>query len=204
MDLKSTYNKIAEDWVKDHQVDTWPHEGIDKFICLLKSGDLVLDLGCGGGTYSKYLLDKGLKVTGIDFSEKMIEIAKRNAPAGKFLVMDIRDLKKLPQTFEGIFAQASLLHISKKEIENVLKRLNEKLKPEGYFYIAVKEIGSGGKEKEIIVDEKYGYRYQRFFSFFTLDEIKNYLKDLKMEIVYENVFPFEKINWIQVIGRKPK
>ena len=45
MDLKSTYNKIAENWDKDHKKDTWWISGTDKFISLLKPGSLVcLDL----------------------------------------------------------------------------------------------------------------------------------------------------------------
>ncbi len=77
MDLKDTYNKIAEDWHKDHTQDDWWVDGTLKFISLVGVGKEVLDVGCGAGTKSKFLKENGLSVTGIDFSEKMIEIAKR-------------------------------------------------------------------------------------------------------------------------------
>ena len=78
--LKSTYNHIAEDWHKDHKEDTWWVEGTDKFVSFLKYNSLVLDVGCGAGVKSNYLINKGLKIVGLDFSEKMIEIAKREVP----------------------------------------------------------------------------------------------------------------------------
>lgn len=75
MNLKETYNKIADDWFKDHKVDDWWVEGTDQFISLLKPGASVLDVGCGAGLKSKYLSEKGLQVVGIDFSDKFIERA---------------------------------------------------------------------------------------------------------------------------------
>jgi len=89
MNLKETYDKIAEDWHSDHKKDDWWIEETDKFISYLSKGDLVLDVGCAGGIKSKYLMQKGLNVVGIDFSEKMIEIAKREFPNGEFLVKDL-------------------------------------------------------------------------------------------------------------------
>src|SRR3989344_2389545 len=139
----------------------------------LKPNSLVLDAGCGAGTKSKYLIDRGLKVVGIDFSDKLIEIAKREAPSGNFFVMDINEADKLKENFDGIFAQAVLLHIQKKDAEKTLNKLLGVLKPGGYLYIAVKEKKFGGADEEIKTENDYGYPYERFFSYFTLDEIKN-------------------------------
>ncbi|OGZ70771.1 MAG: hypothetical protein A3F47_00030 [Candidatus Staskawiczbacteria bacterium RIFCSPHIGHO2_12_FULL_38_11] len=206
MSLKETYNKIAESWHQDHQSDDWWVEGTNTFISFLKKGELVLDVGCGAGTKSKYLLKNGLQVIGIDFSEKMIEIARKEIPQGKFFVMDINDVDKLRENFDGIFMQAVLLHVPKKEVESVLKKAVVKLKVGGYLYIAVKEKISGGVDEEIKKDDDYGYEYERFFSYFSLDEFKNYFKNVGLEMVYENVMsPSEtlrKSNWMQVIGKK--
>lgn len=202
MDLKATYNRIAEDWFKDHHEDTWWIEGTDKFVSLLKPGSLVLDVGCGTGVKSQYLLDKGLKVIGIDFSEKMIEIAKREVPGATFHVADIKDLSGLQETFDGVLAQATLLHIPKAEAGDVVKGLRDKLNNGGYLYIAVKEKRENGKEEEILKEDDYGYEYERFFSYFTLPEIKKYISDAGMEVCYENVSLSGHTNWIQVICRK--
>src|SRR3989338_6066638 len=139
MNLRETYNRIAEEWHKDHQQEDWWVEGTDKFISLLKPGDSVLDVGCGGGTKYAYLVKKGLRVVGIDFSEKMIEIAKREVPEGTFLVLDLGDVDKLDYLFDGIFMQAALLHVPKKEVIGKLEKLTKKLKVGGYLYVGVKE-----------------------------------------------------------------
>lgn len=204
MDLKSTYNQIAEDFHKDHLKDDWWIRGADRFASLFRAGDLILDAGCGGGTQSKYLVNKGLKVIGVDFSEKMIKIAKQEVPGGEFFVMDIREVDKLEREFDGIFAQAILLHIPEKEIKRILQILLNKLKPKGYLFIAVKEIREGQKEEEMKVENDYGYQYKRFFTYFTTDKIKKHLNDLEMEICWENITPSQSGNtrWLQVIGQK--
>jgi len=202
VDLKATYNRIAEDWFKDHHGDTWWIEGTNKFVSFLKPGALVLDVGCGAGVKSKYLLDKGLKVVGVDFSEKMVEIAKREVPGVTFRVADIKDLSVLKENFDGILAQAVLLHIPKSEAGDVVKGLRDKLVDGGYLYIAVKQKREGGKEEEILKEDDYGYEYERFFSYFTPPEIQKYIADAGMEICYENVALSGHTNWIQAICRK--
>lgn len=202
MNLKDTYDKIAEDWHQDHRKDDWWIEGTNKFISFLKKGDLVLDVGCGGGTKSKYLIQKGLNVIGIDFSGKMIEIAKREVPNGTFIVKDLADVETLDYTFDGIFAQAVLLHIPKSKAKEAIQRMVDKLKKRGYLYIAVKARKPGGAEEEMCVEEDYGYRYERFFSFFSLEEIKQHMEESGFNIIYETSTHSSRTNWIQVIAQK--
>lgn len=202
MDLKSTYNRIAQDWHKDHQDDNWWVETTDKFVQFLKPDGLVLDVGCGAGVKSKYLINKGLKVIGIDFSKEMINIAKREVPDGKFLVMDMRDVRELKEKFDAIFMQAVLLHVPKKEVRKTLEVLQDILIPHGYFYIAVKEKKPHQPEEEIRVENDYGYKYKRFFSYFNLDEIKNYISDLNLKVCYESVTSSGNSRWIQLICQK--
>ena len=44
MNLKDTYNKIAEDYYEDHKKETWAKEDAKKFGKMFKKGDLILDL----------------------------------------------------------------------------------------------------------------------------------------------------------------
>lgn len=205
MDLRNTYNKIAEDYFKEQKANIeWLnsiYQYHDKFISFLKPGASILDVGCGPGFHSKYLMQKGFNVIGIDFSEKMIEIAKRETPEGDFRIMDVRDLLDLHQKFDGILAHAILLHFPKKEAMDILKNLKNKLKSGGYLSIAVKEIRPDREEEQIVKENDYNCEYQRFFSYYTLDEIKNYLKDLGMEICYENIISKGRNRWIRVIGK---
>ena len=201
MDLKATYNKIAEDWFKDHHDDTWWQEGTEKFLAELPKGASILDVGCGAGVKSRYLIDKGFNVTGIDFSEKMIEIARRESPGIPFEVVDVYEIEKYPKTFDGVFAQAVLLHVPKNRIREVLEKLKDKINPNGLLYIAVKGMRDDGVEEAIKREDDYGYEYERFFSFFNIPELENYLKELDMEIVWKTNTISGRADWLQIVGR---
>ncbi len=201
MDLKSTYNKIADDWFRDHNEDTWWREGTDKFTSILPKGATVLDVGCGAGIKSKYLSDNGLKVTGMDFSEKMIEIAKREVSGVDFIVYDIYEMDSYDNKFDAVFAQAVLLHVPKEKIIEVLEKFKNKLKPGGILYLAVKEVKSGGTDNEILKENDYGYEYERFFSYFTLPEIKECINKLSLKLLWENITNSGRTNWIQIIAK---
>lgn len=200
--LKDTYNKIAADWHADHAADTWWLSGTEKFASMLTPGALVLDAGCGDGVKSRYLVDHGMRVYGIDIAENFLAIARREVPEGEFETLALEDAGKLTQEFDAIFAQASLLHVAKKDILKTLTALSDKLRRGGLFYVAVKEMREGKPEEEIKVDNDYGYTYERFFSYYTIPELEGYFKKLGLEVVHKQVEKTGKTNWIQMIARK--
>lgn len=203
-DLKITYDDIAEEWSKS-KPDEWMRNGIDKFLSYLKPGSSVLDVGCGSGDKSRYIQSKGMNVTGIDFSTKMIEIAKREVPNAHFEVLDINDLDKYNQKFDAIFARAVLLHFPKTQLSQVLKMLVDHLNNEhGYMYIAVKMQKESEEGEEIVKEFDYGQNIERFFSYFTLEELKKYVADLNLQLCFEDVVQVKSgtRKWIQLIVRK--
>lgn len=203
MNLKETYNKIAPDWHKEHQEnDTWWVDGTKKFVSFLKQGDLVLDVGCGGGVKSKFLYDRGLEVVGIDFSEKLIEIARKENQGIEFIVMDMYDTGKLPYVFDGVFAQASLLHIPKKDLHLIIRTITSHVKNDGVIYIAVKGILPGGPSEEIKKENNYGYPYERFFSYYSMDELVDALEVEGLQVVYQDTKKTGRSEWLQIIGKK--
>ncbi|HEV8601031.1 MAG TPA: class I SAM-dependent methyltransferase [Patescibacteria group bacterium] len=201
MDLKATYNKIARDWFNDHKESDWWSESALKFLNYLSKGDKILDVGCGGGLKSKYLGKLGFKVVGIDFSEEMIKIAKEHYPEGEFYVKDIKKPIDLG-SFDAIFAQAVLLHIPKNEVIKVLENLMNILKPAGYLFLSVKEQRPGNQDERIEIENDYGYDYQRFFSYFTKDDVRKYFSDLHIKILHEDIVINGDTKWIVVIGQK--
>jgi SAM-dependent methyltransferase len=202
MNLKETYNKIAADWYKDHKSDDWWVEGTEAFSRLLPPGGDVLDVGCGAGVKSKYLTAKGFKVVGLDFSEKLIEIAKKTVPGANFTVMDLNNVDDLGKKFDAVFAQAVLLHFKKTEVTSTLDKIVSILKGGGYLYIAVKSKVPGMEDESVLKENDYGYEYERFFSYYSMDELKGYIRNMDMEVVYENSKLFGKTTWLQIIGKK--
>ena len=95
-----------------------------------------------------------------------------------------------------------MLHISKKNVKKVIHKLIEFLNPNGYFYIAVKKLRDGSKEEQVVKENDYGYEYERFFSFYTPEELKKYLEDFKLNIVYSDVTSIGNTEGVQVIAQK--
>jgi SAM-dependent methyltransferase len=197
--LRDTYDRIAEDWAKDHQGDTRWLECTARFASLLPQHARVLDAGCGSGLKAKFFEDRGVRVLGIDFSEKFLQIARRTAPASDFRLLDLRDIRTLSEEFDGVFAQASLLHIPKTEIFSVIEGMVSRLVPRGLLYIAVKTRLPGSPEEEMVTENDYGYDYERFFSYYTMEEMRSYVDRLGLSLVDAEVSQY----WIQIIARKP-
>lgn len=202
MDLKETYNRIAKDWDREHRGDDWWIDGTNDFIALVGAGASVLDVGCGNGIKMKYLADHGLKTTGMDFSEKMIELAKRRVPEAACIVHDILDPDTLDGSYDGVYLSAVLLHLPKKEIVRVLRGLARHIDDGGYVYIAVKERRENEPEEEIKVENNLGYEYERFFSYFTVEEMTKYLMLAGLHLTSARLTTSGRRNWIQMIGRK--
>ena len=197
--LRATYDRIAEDWAKDHAGDTWWRECSAKFASLLPQAARVLDAGCGSGQKARFFQDRGFHVLGIDFSEKLLEIARQTAPASDFRLLDLRDIRTLSEEFEGVFAQASLLHIPKTETSSVIEGMVSRLVPRGLLYIAVKARRPGNPEEEIVTESDYGYDYERFFSYYTADEMRAHVGRLGLSIVHSE----GSQDWLQIIARRP-
>lgn len=132
----------------------------------------------------------------------MIEIAKRESPEIPFEVVDVYEVDKYAKTFDGVFAQAVLLHVPKDKIREVLAKLKDVINPNGLLYIAVKGMRDDGIEEVVKKEDDYGYEYERFFSFFNLSELEDYLKELNMEVVWKTNTTSGRADWLQIVGRK--
>lgn len=202
MNLKDTYDKIALNWQTDHVGDDWSVGGTSKFESFLKPNSTILDVGYGSGLSSKRFSDNGFDVMGIDFSWKMIESANKFAVDAKFKVLDVRDVGEIKENFDGIYARAVLLHFSKNEIPKIIQLLCQKLNDGGYIYIAVKEIKEDQPDEQIVEENDYGFNYERFFSYFTMNELEKFMTDCGLSIVFKLKTNVGDTNWIQIIGKK--
>lgn len=201
-ELKKTYDRIAEDWNQDHLNDTWWKAHIDDLITQLPLGGTVLDVGCGAGHKSLYFSERGFKVKGIDFSEKMIEIAKRQVLSADFEVRDMYDLDAISETFDCVFVCASLLHIPKKDVPGILRACRQRLAENGILFIAVKEQWEGQSDERVETEDDYGYQYRRFFSYFTLPQLERLLSDADMKVVQSDITTAGNTRWIRVFAKK--
>ncbi len=99
----------------------------------------ILDAGCGVGRDSKYFLKEGYKVTAFDASMEMAKLASTETGLTvKNLYFHEMDFD---QKFDGVWAQASLLHVPYNETRMIYQKIHRALKPGGVFYASYKYGG---------------------------------------------------------------
>jgi trans-aconitate methyltransferase len=108
---------------------------LDLFSSLVVREGCVLDAGCGPGWVTAYLRDRGLNISGIDLSPRLIEIARTNHPEISFEVGSITELPVSNRSLAGITCWWVLHHVPDTSLSTVLAQFFEKLKPGGYLLV---------------------------------------------------------------------
>ena len=109
-----------------------------------KSGERILDLGCGTGTLTAEIAACGAHVVGVDRSAEMIDEARKKFPAIEFEVCDARALPFFAE-FDAVFSNAALHWIP--EAERVVESVSHSLKAGGRF---VAEFGGKGNVRNVV------------------------------------------------------
>jgi SAM-dependent methyltransferase len=129
------YDAHAEKYVRDTLgVDMAPL--YEPFLTLVQVGGHILDVGCGSGRDALAFQRRGFRVTAIDASSEIARLAsERTGQAVE--VLRAQDLT-YDNSFDGIWACASLLHVPSGEMDNVFARLTRALRPGGICYMSFK------------------------------------------------------------------
>lgn len=125
---------------------------LDTFLDLLPPGAAILELGCGGGQDSQAMLARGFDVTPTDGSPEMArqaeDLLKRPVAVLPFDQLDASGL------YDGVWANACLLHVPRANLAAVLSRIHKALKPGGMFYASFKAGSAEGRDR---FDRYYNY-----------------------------------------------
>lgn len=179
-----TYNKTAKEYILKVQKYA-PVPEREKFITLVKPGGKILDAGCGSGRDANYFASKGFVVTGIDLSETLLAYATETAhPNTRFLKMDLRNIA-LNSSFDGIWACASLLHLTREEGLPVLRNFQHMLTPGGTLFLLLKE-GTGDQ----LVTSGTIEGDTRYFTYYTREEVRTSLEEAGFKV-------FDQLVWDQ-------
>ncbi|MEG0873282.1 MAG: class I SAM-dependent methyltransferase [Clostridia bacterium] len=169
---------IANDrWNKMHQsyerekikYDDWL-ELFDKAI--VHCDTPIIDLGCGSGNDTKYLLEKGKKVIPCDYSEKAVENVRKNFPeVQRAECFDMTKGLPFPENFTDIIiSDLSLHYFTEETTHRVLEDIHRVLKPNGLLIFRVNSVndvnhGAGeGMEIEPNFYQTEDGRTKRFFN----------------------------------------
>ncbi|UCE22872.1 MAG: class I SAM-dependent methyltransferase [Candidatus Aminicenantes bacterium] len=108
-----------------------------------KTGEKILDIGCGAGHFLYYLEKKGYTdFLGIDISPQQIDFCRENVSKSVEQADAFEFLKEKKNTYEAIVANDLLEHIPKEEIVKFLKLVNAALKDKGVFLMRTPNMGN--------------------------------------------------------------
>lgn len=157
------YNQNAQNFTQG-TIDVNFEEIQERFLTLLTPGGKILDFGCGSGRDTKYFLGKGFIPEAVDGSEELCKIASQNT--GIIVKHMLFSELDAIAAYDGIWACASILHLSKDQLKDVFFRMSRAIKENGYIYTSFKY---GTFE---------GYRKGRFFTDFTEESFKKFVREI--------------------------
>lgn len=189
------YDSRAEDFwqgTRDHDVS-------QNRAALLKhiKGSLpftILDFGCGPGRDLKAFSGQGHVAVGLEGSARFAAMAREYSGC-EVLEQDFLALDLPPARFDGVFANASLFHVPRRELPRVLRELHATLKPGGVLFSSNPR---GGNEE--------GWNRGRYGAYHDLEAWRGYLAAAgfdELEHYYRPPnLPLEQQPWLASVWRR--
>ncbi len=135
--MKGVYERNAAAFDAERDKSGFENAWLERFAALLPEGGAVLDAGCGTGEpISKYFLDRGYALTGVDYAQPMIDIAAARFPAATWITADMAELD-LEVGFDGVLSWNGFYHLSPSQQRVALQRFAAHLKPGGPLMLTV-------------------------------------------------------------------
>lgn len=136
-----------------------------RFLDKLPQQAYILDFGCGSGRDTKYFLQEGCRVEAVDGSWEMCRLA------GAYTGMEVKHMlfQELEETerYDGIWACASILHLPKGSLREVMKKMEKALRTKGIIYTSFKYGNFQGE------------RNGRFFTDMTEESFADFLMEIE-------------------------
>ena len=187
------YNLNAKKFI-ENTLNADMHITQDRFLRLLAENRFILDFGCGSGRDTKYFLEKGYRVEATDGSSELCKLASAftGIEVKEMLFQDLDASGK----YEGIWACSSILHLPKKELLPVIRKMCDALKDNGVIYTSFK------------YGDFEGERNGRYFTDFTEDTFCEFMKKIPELMIEEEWLTSDvrpgrgEEKWLNLILRK--
>lgn len=182
---------------------TWDHDvsqNRDALVAAMpKNPGKILDLGCGPGRDLVAFKGQGHAAIGLDATPAFVEMA-RQASGCEVWQQSFLSLDLPPETFDGIFANASLLHVPRDQMVRVLRDLWRSLVVEGALMMSM-----GRGDWEGYTARETGYHYVVAWEYETLAPC---VEQAGFEIVDHYYrppgLPLQQQSWVVIVARKSR
>ncbi|WP_105381245.1 class I SAM-dependent methyltransferase [Neorhizobium alkalisoli] len=167
---------------------------LDLFLAKLRAGADILELGCGNGRDSAEMIKRGFHATPTDGTPEMAEEAAKRLGV-PVSVLRFEDIDAV-EAFDGIWANACLLHVPRAKLGGILERIRLALRPGGLFYASFK---AGEAEGHDSLGRFYNYPSKGW-----LKELYESLSWTSIEIAEEHGTAYDKrpTDWLHVLAAR--
>jgi SAM-dependent methyltransferase len=183
--VKAGYNRMADDYLAARTRSPEQTRLLDDLAGRLPENASILDAGCGAGVPVTEILRARFDVTGVDFSEAQIELARKKVPNARFICKDMTRLDFPDGTFDAICSFYAIIHVPREEHWPLFVNFHRMLKPGGHALLCL------GAENLIddIEDDFFGERM--YWSHFDADTYHQMLKETGFLILWSKIMADE-------------
>jgi SAM-dependent methyltransferase len=118
---------------------------LDQFLSHVVPGGAILELGCGAGQDSEYMLAGGFDVTPTDGTPEIAHAAAQRL--GRPVDVLLFEAIEAVEIYDGVWANACLLHVPRTELSAIIARIHRALKPGGVFHASFKAGEAEGRDQ---------------------------------------------------------
>lgn len=141
-----------------------------------ENGKKILDLACGTGTMTKFFVDKGYSVIGIDLSSDMLTVAKEKCPDTQFIKADMKHFSLTDNVDCCLCSLDAINHLTDiEDVDQCFKCVSEALNLGGIFIF---DVNTPYKHNSVLADNTFVFDEEDYF----LAWDNNYIGDNTVEI----------------------
>ncbi len=179
--VEEGYDRIASQYNASRDPVDNENE-LNEFMSFMRPGCRILDAGCGTGVIARILVDNGFQVTGIDLSQKMVDIAKDRTPEAQFIVGDMTALDFDDASFDGIVSTYALFHVPRTKHMSLFRDFHRILKKGGLILFSIGSNETEGTDGVWLWDEFQSV--QMFWSYYPPSKTVKLLESANFEILF--------------------
>lgn len=195
--VRDGYDRLASEYDAARSDDP---DFLDEFRDCLPEDGRVLDAGCGAGRPVAATLAADHDLVGLDFSGEQIRMARGRVPTGLFVQGDMTALPLAAESFDGIAAYHSVIHVPTDEHSDVAREFSRVLRPGGHLLLTV-----GAAEWEGTNDDWLDTGVEMRWSIPAPDESERLLEAAGFEVIWRRVVDDELGGETGfVLARKPE